>query len=237
MALPIPHRTWTADEFEKMEKAGILRPDQPVRLVGGAIVTEGPERQPRRWTFDEYLRLAEEGIIGPDERTELIDGEIVPMSPTGRRHRAVTAHIARWLIRLLGDEVIVSVRSTLPLPGEDGPEPDIAVLRYREDEYLHEDAAPSDILLIVEVAESSLSYDRGVKRSLYADAGIAEYWLVDLRRNVVIVYSGPEMGSYRDERRFNAGQSWTSPALGGREVRVEDVLGPAAGRPAQNPPR
>lgn len=227
MALPIPHRTWTADEFERMGRAGILRPGEHTVLVGGEIVTGVPARQPRRWTFEEYLRLAEEGIIGPDERTELIDGEIIRMSPTGRRHRAVTRHLNGWLGQLLAGQALVSMQDTLPLPGERGPVPDIAVLRYREDQWVDEDPSPADILLIIEVAESSLSYDRGLKRSMYATAGIAEYWLVDLRRGAVIVYSRPENGEYLDERRFSSGQSWISPALGGREVRVEDVLGPA----------
>jgi Uma2 family endonuclease len=216
MALRIPHRTWTADEFEKMGRAGILRPDEPIVLVGGEIVSDEAARQPRRWTFDEYLRLAEEGIIGPDERTELIDGEIIPMSHTGRRHSVVTRRLNNWLARLLAGEAEVGMQDTLPLPGRNGPEPDIAVFRAREDEYLEE------------VAESSLSYDRGVKRVMYATAGIAEYWLVDLRRKAVIVYREPEGGEYREERRFLLGESWVSPALGGREVRVEDVLGPAA---------
>jgi Uma2 family endonuclease len=228
VALSIPHRTWTADEFERISRAGILRPGEPAALVGGAIITEGPGRPPRRWTFEEYLRLAEEGIIGPDERTELIDGEIVPMSPTGRRHRVVTRHLNTWLAQLLVGEALVAMQDTLPLPGRNGPEPDIVVLRYRTDEYVDEDPSPSDILLIVEVSESSLSYDRGVKRALYASAGIAEYWLVDLRRRAVVVYTRPQNGDYREERRFEGGESWASPALGGREVRVEDVLGPAA---------
>ncbi len=228
MALSIPHRTWTADEFEKMGRAGILRPDEPTLLVGGEIVSDEAAREPRRWTFDEYLRLAEEGIIGPDERTELIDGEIIPMSPAGRRHSAVTRRLNNWLSRLLAGEAEVGMQDTLPLPGRNGPEPDIAVFRPREDEYLDHDATPDDILLVIEVAESSLSFDRGVKRVMYATAGIAEYWLVDLRRKAVIVYREPNGGEYRDERRFSLGESWTSPALGGREVRVEDVLGPAA---------
>lgn len=228
MALSIPHRTWTADEFEKMGRAGILRPDEPTVLVGGEIVSAGTAREPRRWTFDEYLRLAEEGIIGPDERTELIDGEIIPMSPTGPRHRLVTRRLTTWFAQLLAGEALIAMQDTLPLSGRNGPEPDVAVLRYREDEYLHEEATAEDILLVVEVAESSLSLDRGVKRVMYATAGIAEYWLVDLRRKSVIVYREPQGGEYRDERRFSLGESWASPALGGREVRVEDVLGPAA---------
>lgn len=230
MALRIPHRTWTVDEYEKMAQAGILRREQHTLLAGGEIVTEGPAPQPRRWTFDEYLRLAEEGIIGPDERTELIDGEIVPMSPTGPRHKAVTLRLNTWLNRLLVDEALVRMQDTLWLPGPVGTLPDISVLRYRPDFYEEEEDGPADVLLVIEVSESSLSYDRGVKRSRYAGAGIPEYWLVDLRRNEVIVYRAPEGGEYREEQRYRAGEKWISPALGGREVRVEDVLGPAANR-------
>jgi Uma2 family endonuclease len=228
MALRISHRTWTADEFEKMAEAGILRPEEHTRLMHGEIVTGRTALQPRRWSYEEYVRLGEEGIIGPDERTELIDGEIVPMSPTGRRHKAVTLHLNGWLHGLVGSTALVSMQDSLPLSDTVGTVPDITVLRYRADKYIGEEAGPADVLLVIEVAESSLSYDRGVKRGLYAAAGIPEYWLVDLRRGGVIVHRSPVGGTYQDERQFRSGQSWASPALGGREVRVEDVLGPAA---------
>jgi Uma2 family endonuclease len=228
MALRIPHRTWTADEYEKMGRAGILRPDEDAVLVRGEIVTQKPARHPRRWTFEEYLRLAEEGIIGYDERTELIDGEIVPMSPTGRRHKAVALHLNTWLNQLLAGRALVSMQDTLRLAVNAAPEPDITVLRHRADFYLDQEAGPADVLLVIEVAESSLSLDRGVKRDLYAAAGIPEYWLVDLRRGAVVVYRAPADGDYREERQYRPGESWISASLDGREIRAEDVLGPAA---------
>lgn len=182
----------------------------------------------RTWTVDEYYRMAEVGILGPDERTELIDGEIVPVTPPGPLHASVVDRLTMLLPRMVGSEAIVRVQNPLRLDEKREPQPDVAVLRFRDDFYAGQPPGADDALLVIEVAESSLSMDRGVKRERYAQFHIPEYWVVDAGRRVVIVHRAPEGGRYTEEREYRAGESWTSPALGGREVRVEDVLGPAA---------
>jgi Uma2 family endonuclease len=179
----------------------------------------------RRFTVDEFHRMAETGILSPDDRVELINGEIVEMTPVGPRHAACVRGIALWLHELLGREAIVSVQSPIAV-GAAEPYPDAAVLRWREDLYRTVHPTPADTLVLIEVADSSVLYDRNVKSEMYARAGVPEFWLVDLTRNAVVVFSDPQGGRYVRVDDYTSGESWVSPGLGGREVKVEDVLGP-----------
>lgn len=181
----------------------------------------------RTWTVDEYHRMFEAGILGPDERTELIDGEIVPMTPPSPRHAGVVDRLNRLFNRIVGDDVIVRVQNPLTVAVKREPQPDVAIVWFRPE--LHDQGHPTaaDALLVVEVSESSLSVDRGAKRDGYAQAGVPEYWIVDLSRGTVVVHRAPVGGRYTEEREYRSGESLTSPALSGRELRVQDVLGPA----------
>jgi Uma2 family endonuclease len=163
----------------------------------------------------------------PDDRVELINGEIVEMTPMGPRHASRTRHIAKLLERLVGNEALVSIQLPVTL-GFAEPYPDVSVARWRED--LYEEAHPTsaEVLLLVEVADSTVLFDRNVKSGMYAQAGIAEYWVVDLPRDSVAVFRSPQEKGYAEVGEHSRGESFISPALGGREVRVEDVLGPPA---------
>jgi len=181
--------------------------------------------QTHRFTVDEFHRMAETGILAPDERVELINGEIVEMTPMGPRHASRTRAIGRWLDRLLADEAVVSMQLPVSL-GFAEPYPDVSVARWREDLYEEAHPTPAEVLLLVEVADSTVLYDRNEKSAMYAQAGIAEYWVVDLPRDSVAVFRLPESGRYTEVRDYRRGESFVSPGLGGREVRVKDVLGP-----------
>ncbi|HEU4453818.1 MAG TPA: Uma2 family endonuclease [Longimicrobium sp.] len=181
----------------------------------------------RTWTVDEYYRMGEAGILGPDERTELIDGEIVPMTPPGPLHATTMDWLGKFLIRSMGDDVIVRLQNPLRLDKKREPQPDAALVRYRPDRFAHQPPGPADALLVIEVSESSLSTDRGVKRDRYAEFGIAEYWVLDISRRTIIAYRAPAQGRFTEEREYRDGESLVMPGLG-REVKVEDVLGPAA---------
>lgn len=182
--------------------------------------------QTHRFTVDEFHRMAETGILSPDDRVELINGEIVEMTPMGPRHASRTRAIRNWLDRLVGNEAVVSMQLPVSL-GFAEPYPDVSVARWREDLYEEAHPTPEQVLLLVEVADSTILFDRNVKREMYAQAGIAEYWVVDLPRDAVAVFRSPESGRYTETRDYRRGESFVSPALGGREVKVEDVLGPA----------
>ncbi len=154
----------------------------------------------RLFTRKEYYRMAEVGILGKRERVELIRGEIIEMSPIGPRHSAFVDNLARLLIRRLPDDVIVRVQGPVALADDTEPQPDFTVLRRRDVPYKDREAWAEDAVLVIEVAESSLAYDRSTKRRLYAEAGIPEYWVVNCAAETVEVHRGPDAAGYRDVR-------------------------------------
>src|SRR5215467_4594877 len=164
-----------------------------------------PEK--RRFTADEFLRMAQVGILCEDDRLELIDGEIVEMSPIGLPHRAAVACANRALVMAAGDDAIVQPQGAVRLDLYFEPEPDIILLRPRADFYRSRRPGPADVLLLIEIADSSLEYDRDMKAPIYAKAGIPEYWLVDLNASVLWRYLAPERGVFQSVEQFGRGQS------------------------------
>lgn len=155
----------------------------------------------RRFTRTEYRRMSEVGILGEDDRVELIRGEIVQMSPPGRRHRAFVDNLNQLLVLRLAGRAIVSVQSPVALADDTEPQPDLAVLRRRPVPYKERDAHAADVLLLIELADTSLAYDRSTKLRLYAEAGIPEYWVVDCAAETVETHRTPGPEGYRDVSR------------------------------------
>jgi len=178
----------------------------------------------RRFTRKEYYRMAEVGILGERDRVELIRGEIVEMSPPGRHHRAFVNNLNRLLSRRLPEHAVVSVQNPLPLSDDTEPQPDLAVLRSREVSYREREARAEDALLVVEVAETSLAYDRSTKLRLYAAAGIPEYWVVDCTAETVEVHRGPGPDGYRDVRMVTGDATLTLQAFPDVELRTTDIF-------------
>ena len=176
----------------------------------------------KRFTADEYHRMAQVGILG-ERGVELIDGEIVVMTPIGSRHRACVASTNRALVKAAGDDAIVQPQGSVRLDLFYEPEPDVVLLRPRSDFYSSRPCGPQDVILIIEVADSSLEYDRDVKATVYAAAGIPEYWLADLNANVVWRYSSPSSGAYRSVQPRRRGES-IAPVLLPSCVIAVDVL-------------
>lgn len=181
----------------------------------------------KRYQFNvaEFYRMADAGILTPDDSVELIEGEIIEMSPTGSPHAACVDRINRLLNRLVGDAAIVRVQSPIRLNDFSEPQPDLALLRPREDFYARAHPTPGDVLLVVEVADTSAGYDRGVKVPLYARSGIREMWLVDLSREKIEVYARPVGGSYQQSAEVGRGESVTSAAVPGLALAVEEIIG------------
>jgi len=167
--------------------------------------------------------MAEVGILHEDDRVELIVGEIVEMSPIGGRHAACVREINRLLGRQVGDELRVDVQSPVRLNEQEEPQPDLAVIRTRD--YGSSLPTPEDVLLLIEVADTSLAYDRDVKLPLYARSGIAEVWLVNLNGGVVERHTEPSENGYRLVRRTGRGETLESAALPTLTLPVDAVLG------------
>src|SRR2546428_3421807 len=154
----------------------------------------------RLFDVDDYHRMAKAGILSEDDRVELIDGEIVAMTPIGSRHNAAVDRANRSLTMALGDRAFVRVQGSVRLDRFREPQPDFVLLRPQADFYASRLPGPSDILLIIEVAESSLGYDRDVKARIYAQSAVPEYWLGDLDDRSVSCYSEPRDGTYQTLR-------------------------------------
>lgn len=178
----------------------------------------------KRFTADEYQRMGQVGILTEDDRVELIDGEIVAMTPIGTRHNASVNRGMRALVRAAGDDAIVQSQGSVRLDPYSEPEPDLVLLRPRSDFYSSKHAGPNDILLVIEIAQSSIEYDREVKAPVYAGAGIPEYWLVDLNTDVVWRFSSPERGTYRSSEQCRRGQSVAPQLLPTCLIAVDELL-------------
>ena len=155
----------------------------------------------------DYHRMADAGIFGEDDRIELIDGDLIDMAPIGPEHAAVVNRLTEAFVMACAGRAIVSIQNPIQIDELSEPQPDVAILRRREDFYAtggH--PGPADILLLVEAADSSLRFDRTVKLPLYARAGIAELWIVDLKRRVLDAYKGPAGNGYRENTTHRAGE-------------------------------
>lgn len=140
--------------------------------------------------------MAEVGLLAREKRVELIEGEIFDMAPIGSQHGGYTAWLHRRLLRELGENISVWDQVTLPLGRFSAPEPDLAILKYRKDEYRNKSPSPDDVLLIVEVSQSSLRHDRMVKVPLYARHNVPEVWILDVQHRDLHFFHTPEAGHY-----------------------------------------
>ncbi len=189
----------------------IARPDQTVYPT------------PIRWTRDEYQRLGESGVFG-NRRVELLEGTIIEMSPVGRRHWVTTNLVAEALEKAFGDGYFVSVQSPIYLATSE-PEPDVAVLRGSPRDYVDTESTTLPEL-VIEVADTSLEYDRRQKTALYARAGIGEYWLVSIENETVEIRREPDSaaGTYGVEYTVRRGDTISPLALSHIAVLVNDLL-------------
>ena len=169
--------------------------------------------------------MVEVGLLSEDSRVELIEGEIIEMTPIGSTHGGTVNRSSAFLNRKLGDAVILAVRNPIRLSDFSEPQPDLALLKPRKDFYSNAHPTPEDVLVVIEVADSSVNYDRNVKLPLYARAGIPEVWLMVLQKAVVEVHSQPINGKYHKLRRLKRGKTLMSQILPEFSCRVEDLLG------------
>lgn len=149
-----------------------------------------------RFTVDDYYRMAEAGILREDDRVELIDGEVVQMSPIGSKHASAVDTLTRFFIRSLADRAHVRSQNPVRLSPHNEPEPDLALLLPGEGRYADAHPGPADVLLLIEVSDSTLAYDRDVKLPLYSSFGIPEVWIIDLKRRRLTVYREPRADGY-----------------------------------------
>jgi Uma2 family endonuclease len=179
----------------------------------------------RRFTLDEYHRMAATGVLNEDDRVELIRGEIVQMTPIGRDHASCVARLTHLVLGRLHGRVVLWPQNPLMILPDSEPQPDIILLVWRDDFYRHALPGPSDVALLVEVADTSLRYDRRVKGLLYAEAGVREYWIVDLAGDALDVYREPGAGGFERAERLARGATLAPLAFPDVSLAVADILG------------
>ncbi len=203
-------------------------------MVGGArgrrtlvvqVTIMAVEVARRHFTVDEYDRFIEAGFFGPEERLELVDGEIVAINPIGVRHAACVTRLTTLLSAGLRGGALVSVQNPVVLGERQEPQPDLAVLRHRDDYYATCRPGPSDVRLLIEVADTTMTFDRAVKVPRYAAAGVPEVWLVDLQRDAVLVYQGPTAEGYTITPTARRGEPLAPLAFPDVSIDVEQIIG------------
>jgi Uma2 family endonuclease len=170
--------------------------------------------RPHRLTVDDYYRMAEAGVLSPDDRTELIEGEIVDMAPIGSVHADVVMQLTQELFRAVGDRAAVRTQLPVRLSNRSEPQPDVALLKAKPGGYRRAHPTPEDVLLLIEVSDTTLRYDLGVKERLYATHEVSEYWVVDLVANRVWRHHDPRGAQYAEITEIVDGALELPNALG-----------------------
>lgn len=180
----------------------------------------------KHWiTVDEYERMGEAGIFRPDSRLELLEGEIYEISPIASSHAACVKALSLLLNQLFGGVLLVSTQDPIRLDDYSEPQPDVALLRWRDDFYRRAHPTPAEVLLVIEVADTTVDSDRRIKLPLYAKAGIREAWLVNLPEEKIELYAEPSDGAYQVTKDFKRGEEAQAHNIEGLRVGVAAVIG------------
>jgi Uma2 family endonuclease len=179
----------------------------------------------RLFTVEEYHSIARAGILGEDDRLELIEGEITEMTPIGSRHAAVVDRLTWLFSEQVGRRAIIRVQNPIRLGQRSEPQPDLTLLRPCPDFYSQAHPGPEDILLVIEVTETSTDYDREIKVPLYARWRILEVWLVNLDGEAIEVYQNPSPEGYHEMKTLRRGDHLSLGSFPDLKLRVEEILG------------
>jgi Uma2 family endonuclease len=217
----------TVDDYYRMAEVGILKREDQVELIEGLIIDmhlpSGVARH--KLTVDDYYRMAETGVLKPGERVELIDGEIIDMAPIGSEHAGKTNRLIEVFAKAIAERLcLISVQNPLRLDTRSEPQPDLMLLRLREDRYSDNHPTAADVLLLVEVSDSSLAYDRGAKLALYARHKIPEVWIVNIQTRSLEIYRHPKDTGFDSKDDLKKG-TITPELLPGLTVNLEELLG------------
>ncbi len=177
-----------------------------------------------RVTVHEYYRMAELGLLAPDARVELIEGAIVDMAPIGSAHASVVAHLTKLLVQAVGDAAIVLVQLPVRLSEYSEPQPDLALVRPREDRYVASHPIGPDTLLAIEVSMTTWRFDRQVKIPLYARHGVPEVWIVDLSHRALHLFKSPRDGDYAEVFSTDRPATTPIPSLPGVTIVLSDLF-------------
>ncbi len=211
---------FTVEQFHRLADGGILKREENAELIDGQVVADGA---PRRFTVEEYERLGRTGILLEDERVELFDGEIILMSPIGYRHARTVNLLAKFFIHHAPEHCEVSVQNPVQLPGNHQPQPDVVLAKPPVPGSEHH-PEPADIFLLIEVADSSLGLDQAAKLPVYAEAEVAEVWIVNLTEDRIEIYRRPSFDHYDERLTVRRGETIACLAFPELQIPVAKVL-------------
>ncbi len=180
--------------------------------------------QRRKLSTEQFERMGETGILGPDARVELIEGELIEMPPIGSRHAAAVDFLSMHFARAVGDAAVVRTQNPLRLADDSEPQPDLMLLSPSADRYRSAHPRPEDVLLLIEVADTTLAFDRETKLPLYARHGVSEVWILDLDAQQLEVYREPRAGSYHRKLERRESDAIAPVALPTAALRVGAVF-------------
>ena len=183
-----------------------------------------PEVRRHRFTVEEYARMGVAGIFLEDDRVELIDGDVYEMTPIGPTHAGVVDDLTELLVSRLAGKAKVRIQNPIRLGRHTEPQPDLVVARLRSSHYTDRHPESDEVLLVIEVADSSLRYDREAKLPLYAKAGIPEAWLVDVTARTITVHTEPGADGYAVEQALERGQEVVSSSVVDLRLSVDKIF-------------
>ena len=177
------------------------------------------------FTVDDFNTMTEQGLFDPTDRLELIEGEIIEISPIGKLHARAVNFLSNLLVQLFKGEFVVSTQNPIVLDDRSEPQPDIAILRHKSDFYKESHPHAVDVLLVIEVADTTVEYDRTIKLPKYASAGIPEAWFIDLNAERVEVHTDPKDKTYSVVKIYQRGEDAASESFPSLALPVDDILG------------
>jgi Uma2 family endonuclease len=222
MALATP-KQFTVDDYHRLGEIGLIAPNERTELLEGTIYLK-ELATPKQFTVEDYYRLGEVGMIQPDERTELLDGVIYPMEPIGPFHGGVGASLEQYFWQLSNGRWIVRSQYPIRLNNSSEPQPDIALVKPASHQYKRRHPTPADVFLVIEISDTSLDVDRGLKLPLYGRATIPEYWIVNLQKEVIEVYRKPHPSGYSVALTYKAGEKISPAQFPDVEVDVAELF-------------
>lgn len=181
--------------------------------------------KPKKFRVEEFRKMTEIGILPEESGWEIIDGYLIDKMTIGSKHASVVKRLNRVLTNLVGIQAVISIQDPIHIDNYNEPEPDVVLLAPRDDFYAEGHPTPQDILLLIEVSDSTVEYDRVIKKTLYAEAGIVEFWLVNLKDETIEVYTQPKNGGYYSARILESGESVKATAIENLTLAVEEILG------------
>lgn len=202
-----------------------VSPAPAARPSAGEASVAGETGTRWKFTVEQYHRMGEAGILTDDDRVELIDGDILAMSPIGSPHAGVNKRLIALLVATFGNRALVAAGDPIRLDDRSEPQPDFSLLRPRDDFYSAAHPTPADVHVVIEVMDSSASFDRGTKLAKYARAKLPEVWLVDIAGGRIEVYRRPGGEAYDEKRTYARGESVAPEAFPDAALAVDAVLG------------